>query len=89
MKNGQGRLVGHVPIELSKYFNKLLSDYGGIEAECVGNRYNAGNGKGLELPVDYKLTGNQQYLRRFKRRLMNKEVAKTLNTSDLRKCSTD
>ena len=52
--------VGHVPIELSEIFWKFLSNYGEIEAECIGHRYNAGGGKGLELPVDSKFFGNRQ-----------------------------
>lgn len=52
-----GDTVGHVRIELSKIFHRFLADYGEIEAECIGNRYNAGGDKGLEVPVDYKLSG--------------------------------
>ena len=48
-------MIGHVPIEFSKIFCNFLKDYGEIEAECFGSRYNAGAGKGLELPVDYYL----------------------------------
>lgn len=87
VRNEEGKLVGHVPIELSKRFNKLLQDYGDIEAECIGNRFNAGHGKGLEFPADYRLTGNSLYLRRFIRRLKTKEFGDTLNISDIRKCN--
>ena len=59
-KNEAGYLVGHVPIELSRFLNKFLRDYGEIQAECIGNRYNAGHGKGLEFPVDHKLIGNEE-----------------------------
>lgn len=65
-------MVGHVPKELSKIFNKFLKDYGEIEAECIGNRYNAGQGKGLELPVDFRLLGNKEYLRRLVRKIKEK-----------------
>eukprot|EP00794_Sanderia_malayensis_P014571 gene14570-16074_t len=52
VQKANGKIVGHVPIEA----------YGEIEAECIGSRYNAGAGKGLELPVDYKLIGTYDYL---------------------------
>ena len=64
--------VGHVPIEFSKLFKKLLDDGGEVEAECIGHRYNAGQGKGLEIPVDYRLVGNKQYLKMLLRRLSKK-----------------
>ena len=71
-------MVGHVPKELSKIFNKFLKDYGEIEAECIGNRYNAGQGKGLELPVDFRLQGNKEYLRRLVRKIKEKlELSKS------------
>ena len=66
IKNEAGYLVGHVPTELPKVFNKLLRDYGEFQAICIGNRYNAGYGKGFEFPVDYKLIGNEEYLRNWK-----------------------
>lgn len=44
VRNECGQMVGHVPIELSKLFSKFLHDYGEVEAECIGNRYNAGQG---------------------------------------------
>ena len=37
VKNEDNRIVGHVPAELSKIFNKFLLEYGQIEAECIGN----------------------------------------------------
>lgn len=86
VKNQDGEMVGHVPIELSKLFYKFLDDYGEIEAECIGNRYNAGKGKGLEIPVDYRLVGDRGYLKRFTRKLQTKEFAEELSISDIRKC---
>ena len=50
-------------------FNKFIRDYGEIEVECIGARYNRGEGKGLEIPVDYKLTGNLKYLEKLVSRL--------------------
>ena len=32
IKNEAGQMVGHVPKELSKIFNKFFKDYGEIEA---------------------------------------------------------
>ncbi|CAH3025552.1 unnamed protein product, partial [Porites evermanni] len=51
VKNQDGNLVGHVPKELSRLFHKFLNDFGELEAECIGNRVNAGKGKGVEIPV--------------------------------------
>ena len=65
VKNEDDSIVGHVPAELSKIFNKFLSEYGKIEAECIGNRFNKGRGNGLELPVDYRLVGNARYLKKL------------------------
>ena len=64
VKNESGQIVGHVPIEISKIMRKFIRDYGEVEVECIGHRYNVGQGKGLEIPVDYRLLGNQQYLQR-------------------------
>eukprot|EP00112_Aurelia_sp_Birch-Aquarium-sp1_P003998 Seg1452.6 transcript_id=Seg1452.6/GoldUCD/mRNA.D3Y31 product="hypothetical protein" protein_id=Seg1452.6/GoldUCD/D3Y31 len=64
-----GKMVGHVPIELSIVFCNFLKDYGEVEAECIGSRYNAGAGKGLELPVDYKLIGTYNYLIRVEKEI--------------------
>lgn len=51
VNNEQGKVVGHVPIELSKVFTRFIRNYGEVEAECIGARYNRGEGKGLEFPV--------------------------------------
>ena len=69
VKDESGQIVGHVPTEISRPFSKRIRDYGEIEAECIGHRFNAGQGKGLEIPEDYKLIGNQQYLKRLVRKL--------------------
>ena len=42
--------MGHVAIEISKLFNKILRDYGELEAECIGNRYNAGQRTRAGIP---------------------------------------
>ena len=48
VKNQDGNLVGDVPKELSRLFHKFLNDFGELEAECIGNRLNAGKGKELK-----------------------------------------
>ena len=83
VKDEFGQIVGHVPIEISRPFSKFIRDYGEIETECIGNRFNAGQGKGLEIQVDYKLIGNQQYLKRLVRKLNKKDL--DVNISDIKK----
>lgn len=79
--------MGHIPIEISKIMNKFIRDCGEVEVECIGHRYNVGQGKGLEIPVDYRLIGNRQYLQRVVRRLKRKDL--DLNISDIKKCDTE
>lgn len=42
IKNEVGYMVGYVFKEFLKIFNKFFKDYGEIEVECIGNRYNVG-----------------------------------------------
>ena len=66
MKNKGQALVGHVPAELSKICGRFRCDYGReTEGECIGARDSRGEGKGLKIPVDYRLTGNLKYLENF------------------------
>lgn len=58
VKNESGQTVGHIPIEISKIMNKFIRDCG--EVECIGHKYNVGQGKGLEILVDHRLIRNQQ-----------------------------
>ena len=54
--NESGSLVGHVPIELSAIFSRFLGDYGELEAECIGSRFNpilVGGGANLPPLVDF------------------------------------
>lgn len=83
VKNESGQTVGHIPIEIPKIMNKFIRDCGEIEVECIGHRYNVGQGKGLEIPLDYRLIGNQQYLQRVVRRLKRKDL--DFNISDIKK----
>ena len=87
VKNEFGQIVGHVPIEISKIMCQFIRDCGEVEVECIGHRYNVGQGKGLEIPVDYRLLGNQQYLQRVVTKLKSTDLA--LIISDIRKCGTE
>ena len=87
VKNEDQTLVGHVPIELSKIFSRYLWDCGEIEAECIGALYNKGEGKGLEIPVDYKLIGNYKYLEKMVSRIKGRESTSGLNISEVKKCT--
>ena len=78
-----GNLVGHVPKELSRLFHKFLNDSGEREAECIGNRVNAGKGKGVEIHVDYKLVANDFYVGRLKRKLSKKDFVDDINISKI------
>ncbi|RMX53866.1 hypothetical protein pdam_00025672 [Pocillopora damicornis] len=57
-----------------------------VEAECIGARYNRGEGKGLEFPVDYKLSGNKRYLEKLVSSIKKKETRCNLNISEVREC---
>ena len=83
VKNESGQIVGHVPMIMCKF----IRDCGGVEVECIGHRYNVGQGKGLEIPVDYRLLGNQQYLQRVVTKLKSIDLA--VSISDIRKCGTE
>ena len=87
VKNESGKIVGHVPIEISKIMCKFIRDYGEVEVECIGHRYNVGQEKGLEIPVDQRLLRNQQYLQRVVTKLKTTDLA--LSISDIRKCGTE
>ena len=75
-------MVGHVPKELSRLFHKFLNDSGELEAECI-NRLNAGKGKGVEIPVDYRLVANDFYVGRLKRKLSKKDFVDDINISKI------
>ena len=85
VKNEAQLSVGYVPRELSKIFSRFLADFGDIEAECIGVRYNRGEGKGLEIPVDYRLTGNSNYLEKLVTSLKKREPTCHLDISNIRK----
>ena len=72
VNNEKGKVVGHVPIELSKVFARFIRNYGEVEAEGIGARYNRGEGKGLEYPVVSSIK--------------KKETTCNLNISEVREC---
>ena len=72
IKSQDGGIAGHVPVELSEIFHKFLEDYGEILLECIGFRYNRGEGKGLELPIDCQFVGNLSYLKSVRTSLKSK-----------------
>ena len=74
VKSQDGGIAGHGPVEPSEIFHKFLEDYGEILVECIGFRYNRGEGKGLELPVDYQLVGNLPYLKIVRTSLKSKDL---------------
>ena len=59
VNNEQGKVVGHVPIELSKVFARFIRNYGEVEAECIGARYNRGEGKG-RVPSGLQIVRKQE-----------------------------
>ena len=83
------KTAGHVPVELLRPFHKFLINFGEIEAEWIGSRYNAGFGKGLELPVDYKLFGIEKYLKdvveKLKKIQKNSVRTQNINISEIRR----
>ena len=85
IKKEDGKIVGHVPKELSKIFTRFLRHHGELEAECIGCRFNMGKGKGLEFPVDFKLIGNEVYLHKLVDHI-KREIRSPLNISDIKKC---
>ena len=85
VKKQDGNLVGHVPKELWRLFHKFLNDFGELEAECIGNRLNAGKGKRVEIPVDYRLVANDSYLGKLKKNLSKKDFADDINISEIQR----
>ena len=72
VKSQDGGIAGHIPVELSEIFHKVLEDYGEILVECIGFRYKRGEGKGLEIPVDYQFVDSLPYLKIVRTSLKSK-----------------
>lgn len=64
-------IAGHLPMDISEIVFNFLTDGGDAEAEVIGSRFNAGLGKGLEVPLDLKFIGSKFYVRRLRRELIN------------------
>ena len=57
----QGRIVGHVPRNLSRVMNCFMKIPGcSIACKVTGKRVNRGAGYGLEIPVSYELIGAEK-----------------------------
>ena len=75
--NQDSETIGHVPIEISRFVHLFLVSDGKVDAEVIGSRFNVGEGKGLEIPVDYKFYGSYLYLKKLRREL--KAAVKGIN----------
>ena len=73
----EGRIVGHIPLGLSKFVSCFLRREGheGVAIIC-GKRINRGGGLGLEIPVEYKFFGGPSYLDRLDKLIQESEAAK-------------
>ena len=58
----QEKIGGHIPKHFSQLCFKFVDDGGELDAEVIGKRFNAGEGKGVEVPVELRFTGNKKYL---------------------------
>ena len=64
------KLVGHVPIYLSKVFSRFLRlPNHQIRCRVVGKRINRGAGCGLEVPVEYLFSGDVRAMNWLRGRL--------------------
>eukprot|EP00112_Aurelia_sp_Birch-Aquarium-sp1_P016954 Seg3886.3 transcript_id=Seg3886.3/GoldUCD/mRNA.D3Y31 product="hypothetical protein" protein_id=Seg3886.3/GoldUCD/D3Y31 len=61
----------HIPKHLSRHCFKCIEDGGELDAEVIGKRLNAGNGMGVEVPVELSFVGNKQYLERFRSKMIS------------------
>ena len=80
--NGATVSVGHIPKYISKICCKFVNDVGELDAEVIGKRFNAGQGMGVEVPVELRFVGNQQYLKRVKNKIVM-AVADEVNNSNI------
>ena len=73
------KVVGHVPIHLSKIFYrffKLL--FPSTSAVVIGKRVNRGAGDGLEIPVEYRFFGDKRAVS-WTENQVKKTTEKTVN----------
>ena len=64
-------IVGHIPKHLSRLCFKFIEDGGELDAEVIGKRFNAGNGIGVEVPVELSFVGNKQYFEKFRSKMIS------------------
>eukprot|EP00794_Sanderia_malayensis_P002255 gene2255-2579_t len=64
------QIVGHIPKYLSKLCFKFLQGGGDLDAEVIGKRFNAGQGMGVEVPIELKFSGCKQYVERLRDKLV-------------------
>lgn len=81
IKNKDGVLVGHVPI------TSFCHNMGKLRPSVLAADLILGQGKGLELPIDFRLVGNACYLRKVIIKLQKEQKRKDADwrISDLRK----
>ena len=68
-----GRIVGHIPLGLSRIVSSFLKR---ATAEICGERINRRAGLGLEIPVIYKIYGGRKYVDRLDELIHGSETAK-------------
>lgn len=69
-----------------RYLVVFLQDFGEIEVECIGVQYNKGEGKGVEIFVDYKRKGNYKFLERLVLIIKGRELIFGFNILEVKKC---
>ena len=80
----EGKIAGHVPINLSKTLHRFLSlPRSKINCVVTGRRVNRGAGYGLEIPVRYTLVGAEkavEWAEKVVRRILDVAVSKTIHS---------
>ena len=71
-KFNNNRSKCHAPRELARVMRFYLKRGGHISVEVKGKRINRGLGYGLEIPADYKFTGNYSDTSKLKTLLKKK-----------------
>ena len=72
------KVVGHVPIHLSKIFYRFLKlPFSSISAVLIGKRVNRGAGDGPEIPVEYRFFGDKRAVSWAENQV--KEIEKIVN----------
>ena len=63
--------------------HKFLNEGREAEAEVIGSRFNAGLGKGLEVPLDIKFIGSRIYDKKLRKTLIEKYGKNTVTVVTL------